>query len=240
MKNAIKKFYEFIGQPLFGRARIVLVVLCVPLVLSFFFPLWNITLDAPQYPHGLYIDIWGHKLEGGNDGQHIEEINTLNHYIGMRTLNEEDFKDLDWIPFAIGIFVILALRVAVIGNVRSLIDLAVLNAYFTLFALGRFVYQLYVYGHDLDPRAPIDIEPFMPVVFGSQKVANFTTSSYPRLGSVFLGIFAIGLWVTVFWHLISGRRAAKRAEELEAEAMTEPAHPSSASGEGAGESANRS
>ena len=110
------------------------------------------------------------------------------------------------------IFVILALRVGVIGTVRSLIDLAVMFSYFTLFALSRFVVQLYTYGHELDPRAPIEIDPFMPVVFGTKKVANFTTHSYPALAGIFLGVFAVGVWGLVFWHLISGRRKAARNE----------------------------
>ena len=36
----------------------------IPLVLSFTQPLWNITLEAPQYPEGLTLDIFLHKLEG--------------------------------------------------------------------------------------------------------------------------------------------------------------------------------
>ena len=60
-----------------------LLLLALPLLLSFLFPLWRISMKAPQYPDGLYMDIWSYQLTGGNDGHDIVEINTLNHYIGM-------------------------------------------------------------------------------------------------------------------------------------------------------------
>ena len=53
---------------------------------AYLFPLWNLTMFAPQYPEGLRLDIYSYKLEGGNDGQDVKEINVLNHYIGMRDL----------------------------------------------------------------------------------------------------------------------------------------------------------
>jgi len=64
------------------------------------------------------VEIHAHKLEGGNNGQHIKEINTLNHYIGMHPIDAHDLAELGWMPFAVGILAILTLRVAAIGNVR--------------------------------------------------------------------------------------------------------------------------
>ena len=46
---------------------------------------------APQYPEGLRLHIYAWKLDGGNHGQDIREINVLNHYIGMRDLQSSDF-----------------------------------------------------------------------------------------------------------------------------------------------------
>src|SRR5687767_14669742 len=100
----------------------MLVASCLFLVLAFFHPPWRISMEAPQYPNGLYLDIWAYTIEGGNDGQHLAEINNLNHYIGMHTIDRAEFADLDWLPFALGILILLTLRVAVVGNVRSLID----------------------------------------------------------------------------------------------------------------------
>lgn len=210
----LSRFFEFLDRPLFGWSRIVLAILVIPLLLAFGEPLWKISMRAPQYPDGLWMDIYMHKVEGGNNGQHIKEINTLNHYIGMHKIDRGELADLDWIPFAVGLLVVLALRCAAIGNVRALIDLAVMTGYITVFAFGRFVYKLYAFGHNLDPTAPLKIKPFTPAIFGTKQVANFTTTSTPQLGSALVGIFATGVIVLLCWHLIAGRRAMLQTERV--------------------------
>jgi hypothetical protein len=173
------QFDRKLGKPLPARSRLVIALLTLPLLLSFFAPLWHINLQAPQYPKGLDLWIYSWKVQGGNDGHDITEINTLNHYIGMHSLDRQSLNDLDWLPFAFGALVLLTLRIAVLGNLRSLIDLTVMVAYFSLFAFGRFIFQLYHFGHDLDPTAPMNVDPFMPPVLGSKQIANFTSSAYP-------------------------------------------------------------
>ena len=223
MRLALDKFYTFLDRPLFGWSRLILLVITIPLVLSFTAPLWRISMQAPQYPKGLYMEIYTHKVDGGNKGQHIAEINTLNHYIGMRKIDRAELADLDWIPFALGLLIVLTLRCAVIGNVRALVDLVVLGSYIGAFAFGRFVYKLYVFGHNLDPDAPLKIKPFTPAIFGRKQIANFSTESYPQMGTVYIGIFFIGLFGVLAWHLIAGRRQAMR--ELTKGAAAAPTAP---------------
>lgn len=214
IKQQLEGFYSFLDRPLFGWSRVALALLVIPLALAVTQPLWRISLRAPQYPDGLWMEIYTHKVEGGNDGQHIKEINTLNHYIGMHKIDRAELSDLDWIPFAIGLLIVLALRCAAIGNVRSLIDLAVLTGYVSVFAFGRFVYKLYVVGHNLDPTAPLKVKPFTPAVFGTKQIANFTTTSMPQLGSLLIGVFATGVIVLLVWHLIVGRSTMLRTERV--------------------------
>jgi hypothetical protein len=202
----LEKFYAFLQKPLLFPTRIILVLLAVPLVFAFTAPLWRISMTAPQYPKGLTMDVYAYKLEGGNEGQDIAEINTLNHYIGMRKLDATAFADLDWIPFALGALVLLTLRCAAIGTVRDLLDLFVMMSYVSVFAFGRFVYRLWVFGHELDPHAPVKVKPFMPVVLGHKTVANFETYSYPQLGSTLMAVFSIGVIVLAVFHLAYGRR----------------------------------
>lgn len=204
-------FHHLLDKPLRGSARLLLALLVIPLALTFTAPIWKIYLVAPQYPQGLSMEIWSYKVEGGDGGQHIQEINTLNHYIGMHRIDRQALSDLDWIPFAIAALAFLALRVAAIGNVRSLVDLAFLASFFSAFSGGRFVYKLYTFGHDLAPDAPVTIDPFMPVVVGTKQIANFTTSSYPLLGSWLLGAFVVGVLAITAWHLLAGRRAPAAA-----------------------------
>lgn len=200
-----------LDAPLDRSVRILVLLLIIPLLLSFTQPLWRISLQAPQYPNGLTMDIYAYKLRGGHDGQDINEINELNHYIGMKKIERAEFADLDWIPFAFGILALLALRVATIGNTRSLVDLSVLTLYVSLFAMARFVYREYVFGHNLDLHAPVRIRPFMPVILGTKQLANFTTRGMPGAGSVFLGIFILGLVAAMIWEFTRGRRTEARS-----------------------------
>ncbi len=214
MKNALDRFYQFLDRPLFGWSRIVLALLVIPIILALGQPLWRISMQAPQYPKGLYLDIYAHTVESGNDNRDLKEINILNHYIGMKTIDRAELSDLDWIPFALVALVLLTLRCAAIGNVRSLVDLAVVTGFIGAFSLFRFVYKLYSYGHNLDPTAPIKVEPFTPAIFGSKQIANFTTSSFPQTGSYLIAVFALGVVALTAWHLIKGRKDAARADLL--------------------------
>lgn len=208
----LDSFYAFLAGPLKLRARVLLALLAVPLALSFTQPLWRISMEAPQYPAGLFMDIYAYTVEGGNGGQHLQEINVLNHYIGMQTLDRAAMSDLDWLPFALGALVIFTLRVAAIGNVSALVDLVVVTGYVSGFAFARFVYTLYVFGHHLKPDAPVKVPGFMPAVLGSKQIANFTTHSWPQAGSYCLLIFAVGIGAVLLWHLVSGRREALAKE----------------------------
>lgn len=209
MRRTAESFWEFLDVPLRTGARLLLVALTLPLLASFAFPLWRISMKAPQYPDGLKMDIYSYKLVGGNDDNDIREINVLNHYIGMHAITREELRDLDWIPFAVIAMALLALRAALLGNVRAIIDLSMIAGYVSVVAFGRFVYMLWEFGHRLDPKAPVKIEPFMPVVIGNKQIANFLTHSMPQLGSVMMGTFTLGVWSITLWYLWVGRRESK-------------------------------
>jgi hypothetical protein len=183
------RFYRSLPEPLATWIRWLLVLSVIPLALGATQRLWTIHFLAPQYPKGLELQVYSYTIAGGNGGQDLREINTLNHYVGMRNLDPAEFADLDFLPFAIGGLVLLALRVAAIGDLRSLLDLAVLTGYFGLFSLGRFVYTLYNYGHHLDPRAPIQMEGFMPPLLGTREIANFAVSSFPGWGTLLISAY---------------------------------------------------
>ncbi len=210
MPGRFWRFYSALGAGLGGRSRLLLVLLLLPLAASFLFPLWQIRMEAPQYPQGLSMDIYAYRLHGGNDGRDIVEINNLNHYIGMRKIDESGIPELGWIPFAFGILALLVLRVAAVGNLRDLIDVSALLTYVTAFFFARFVLMLYRYGHDLDPKAAVTVAPFMPVIVGTKQIANFTTHSHPHLGTLLVGVFSVGLFAIAGWHLAKEWRRPAR------------------------------
>jgi len=191
MKDFLRREHRFLRRPLNLTSRLLLLVAAGAVMAAVFLPLWKIDLVAPQYREGLVIRIYSHKLVGGNGGQDLAEINELNHYIGMKTLAQADFAEMTWLPFVFGIFALLALRAAAIGRMVSLVDLGVLFLYFGAFSMGNFYYRLYSYGHQLDPHAPITIQPFTPVMLGSQKIANFVQTSLPQSGGMILVAFPL-------------------------------------------------
>ena len=211
LRQSLHSFYAFLDRPMFLGARLALAALVIPLCLGFTAPLWKISMVAPQYPGGLYMEIYAHKVDGGHDAHDIVEINELNHYIGMKPIDRAALTDLDWIPFALGLLALLTLRCAAIGNIRSLIDLVVVSGYIASFAFARFIYKLWYFGHSLAPDAPIKLTPFTPAVIGKKQVANFAVESWPQGGTFWITAFLVGLTAITAWHLFAGRRAAVRA-----------------------------
>lgn len=215
MSKSFHAFYEYLEEPLFLWSRVVLALLTIFVVLSFTAPMWQIHMEAPQYPAGLDLYIYSYKVDGGNDGVDIQEISTLNHYIGMRPIDRAALSDLDWIPFLFMFLIILALRTAVIGNIRHLVDVAVMTIYLGMFGFGRMYYKLYTFGHELDPKAPVTVEPFTPVMWGKKQIANFYTEAYPLMGSYYIAMFAAGLVALLMIHLVVGRKRAKASGILD-------------------------
>jgi len=201
-------FNRRLASPLDLGPRLLLAVAALLLAAIYFFPLWNLTMFAPQYPDGLRLDIYSHKLVGGNNDQDIKEINVLNHYIGMRDLVPEDFTEFKWLPFVVGIIALLYLRAAVLGTIGVLLDVLVLNVYFSAFALWSFGYKLYEYGHNLAPTAAVKVDPFMPPVFGFKQLANFQVYSYPTLASYAMGLSTLLVIVAFLWAWRTSRQDA--------------------------------
>ena len=183
----------WLEQTLSSRARLAVLGAGTLLVIALFFPLWRITMFANQFPDGIRLSIYAYKLVGGNGGADLQGINILNHYIGMHEIQAADFVEMKFIPFALGVFLLLGLRTAVFAKVRDLVDLTVLFIYFSAFSFGVFWYRMYSYGHQLSPDAPIKVAPFTPPVLGHQHIANFDVYSTPGVGTVLLVAFALGL-----------------------------------------------
>ena len=200
MEALLEKANVFFDLPLSLRSRIVIVVAAMMVIPTVLLPLYNMTMYSNQFPDGLNLYIYSHKLEGGNPPgrDDLREINTLNHYIGMRPLLESDFSEFNWIPLMVGIFFILALRTVVVGKMANLVDTAVLFMYFGLFSAWSFYNRLYQYGHNLDPTAAVKVPPFTPPLIGSKQLANFLVYSLPGPASYFMVLFFLLLCVAIY------------------------------------------
>jgi copper chaperone NosL len=178
------------------RGRVLLALAAVLLGLSIVFPLWRVTLTAPQYPEGLGLHIWAHTVQGVEPSD-LQNINGLNHYIGMDTIEPDSIPELRVMrPGIIGMAV-LGLLIALSGRRRLLIAWSVALVVAALVGMADFYKWEYDYGHNLDlEHAPIKIPgmSYQPPLIGSKKLLNFTATSWPATGGV-LAIAAVVLGV---------------------------------------------
>jgi copper chaperone NosL len=209
LRNALEGFYAFLEQPIRLWSRLALTTLLVPLSIAFIVPLWVVTITTPQQPDGLWLDVYATRMASGHDGGDLLQINALHQSIGMQTLDARTLGDLDWLPFGLGALALLVLRVAAVGNVRSLVDVAVLVIYFCGFTLARFAHHVHALGHTLSPDAPTKVVPFQPVMFGQQQVGDALVRAGPGSGTYLVAVFACGIVAITGWHLFEGRREAK-------------------------------
>jgi hypothetical protein len=165
-------------------------VIAVALTLQLFlFPLWSITLEAPQYPDGITMYIWINQITG--DTEHtLQNINILNHYIGMKYIEPDSIPELRIFPYIVAAMAALGLFAAAIN--RKWFYLAWFLLFVILAALGIYDFYLweYDYGHNLDPKAMIKIEgmAYQPPLFGRKELLNFIATSYPSTGGILMGI----------------------------------------------------
>ena len=198
MRALIEKSIRFMDIPLEIAPRMLLLAAVLLVLPCYLFPLYDMTMFAPQYPDGLRLHIYSYKLDGGHGGQDVREVNVLNHYIGMKDLDTAEFTEFKWIPFVVGALALLFLRTAVLGKMAHLVDVLVLYVYFGLFSLWSFAYKMYWYGHHLSPTASVKVDAFTPPLFGYKKLANFEVYSYPAAGSYALAAVALVLLAAVY------------------------------------------
>jgi copper chaperone NosL len=210
MSNIFERLTTKLDKHLTLSSRALVFVAVLTLIPTFIVPLWHMTFVAQQYPEGLDLYVYSHDLVGGNKGNDLTEINVLNHYIGMAELEPSDFNELKWIPLVIGLIGVLTLRAATIGSVRSVVDVIVISLYFGGFSMWTFWYKMQYYGANLDPRASVEVEPFMPPIFGYKQVGQFDVWSYPALGSYLFLLFGLLLVAGVLFSWRQPRSGQER------------------------------
>jgi hypothetical protein len=166
------------------------------LVALYFLPLWNITLEAPQYPIPLGMDIYLTKLADTHPND-IQNINLMNHYVGMKEIPEH-LKEFEVFPWVIGFMIIFGLFLTWKRWTPGFLIWFVMMVLLGIAGMYDFYIWEYQYGHNLDPTAAIkfthpDGSPmaYQPPLFGTKTILNFTAHSYPRLGGylLFISIF---------------------------------------------------
>lgn len=161
---------------------------------SMLLPLWALSFNSPVTRHEWKtIMVYG---TGSVDGP-LDVVNKANGYVGLEQIRPADTLALKVIPFVY----ILAAIFIVLGGWRLSVQLTTLLYVLLLLAVPLGIqYWLYIFGHHINPDAPIALEPFTPYVVGSYEVANFMIVTYFHVGYFLLiGSFATSYFVNKMW-----------------------------------------
>jgi copper chaperone NosL len=172
-------------------SKVLLLIVTGLFLGSLYFPMWQIDLDAPQYPEGLNLKLYANKIGGD-----VEIINGLNHYIGMATLHTENFIEFKILPYIIGFFGLFAFATFLIAKRKFVVALFISFILFTILAGVDFYRWNYEYGHNLDPNAAIKVPgmSYQPPLIGYKQLLNFGAYSVPDIG----GWMLIGSGLLIF------------------------------------------
>ncbi|MGB5229187.1 MAG: hypothetical protein WBN55_13055 [Eudoraea sp.] len=184
------------------KASILMIIGPLFLLGLYIFPLWNIMLGAPQYPEPLGMNIYIDGIKGVSEFD-IQNIDGLNHYIGMRKLPKpEEMWEFKTFPLVIGGMVILGVLIGLLGFFEK-ISYNWFMGWFILMSilgvLGMYDFNAWMvdYGTNLDPNAIMKLTnadgtpvSYKPPLFGHVKMLNFDVTSLPSTGAwlMFVGM----------------------------------------------------
>ncbi len=168
-------------------------------------PVWKITIDAPQYPFTLVVEVYSYPRLGGD----WQEVHGLNRYVGFYypdpvliephfDVHHTSIRTPEWVfgPVALAAVALATLYAGLkpegsIAQTLGRVFTAVVV--FGAAAVAWVQYRLYQAGHTLDPDAQLrGVDSFTPPVIGPYEVANLDGFSQPATGGyVALSAFAL-------------------------------------------------
>jgi len=173
-------------------SRILMIVAALVILALFIFPLWSITLEAPQYPRPLSMDIFINKFQDYNPDD-IKNINLMNHYVGMKFI-PETIPEFTIFPIVIGVMSLIGVLIGIFKNHKWFLGWFIVMVILTIAGMVDFYIWERDYGTDLDPNAIMKFEDadgnpmgFQPPFFGSKQILNFIAHSYPGIGAFLMG-----------------------------------------------------
>ncbi|MFD1314607.1 hypothetical protein [Namhaeicola litoreus] len=196
------------------KSKILMIIGSLLLLSLFVFPLWNITLEAPQYPIPLGMDIHINKFTDYHEHD-IKNINLMNHYVGMKYI-PETIPEFKIFPIVIIAMVILGVAIGFSGKYKLYLFWFILMSVLCIAGMYDFYLWEYDYGHDLDPKAIMQFKNpdgspmgFQPPLFGSKDILNFRAHSYPKAGGY---LMFVGISLTFIAFLVGKKEASKKSE----------------------------
>jgi hypothetical protein len=169
-------------------------------------PYWIMRLKAPQYPQGLALRVYLDHVEGD-----VDEVNTLNHYIGVKHIDEGAKLER-----AIGIPAVYLLAgcllLAPFAGRKKLALLAIPAIGFPAGFVLDLAYWMHRLSTELDPHAPVHLKAFSFSLAGDAKVGQFMSHTAFTWGFAFAVVAAIAaLGAVVLREILACRACPHRA-----------------------------
>lgn len=177
------------------------------LLISMFLPYWKLTLIAPQYPEGLKMQAYVNNVTGD-----VDEIDELNHYIGMRPLKEAAVLER-----SASLILITALVLLIFASIYThspfALFLVIPSIFYPVIFLGDMYFWMHNFGMNLNPHAPLSssVKPFVPPILGEGLVGQFRTIATWEIGLILSIAASVLMIVGLFYH----RKAYKPLMEME-------------------------
>jgi copper chaperone NosL len=184
------------GRMMSRLTRMLTAIASLALAGLFVLPLWRVQLVAPQYPEGLGMRI-GLSDVRGTMPTDLDNINGLNHYIGMKHITPSAIPELRYMPWIVAALILLGLIAASVGSRKLLLTWIGGFAVLAVAGLADFWRWEYDYGHNIDFEHAIIKIPgmtYQPPLIGVKQLLNFTAISWPDSGA-WLALAAFGLGV---------------------------------------------
>jgi len=176
-------------------SKVLLLIVAALFIGSIFVPMWQIELNAPQYPEGLVLKLHANKIGGD-----VDIINGLNHYIGMATLHTENFIEFKILPYVFAGFGVISLLLIFMAKRKAVLVFFITYVVFIALAGIDFYRWNYEYGHNLDPNAAIRVPgmAYQPPLLGYKQLLNFGAYSIPDTGGWMLTAAGLLLFAIIF------------------------------------------
>ena len=206
----------------------ILMVAAILLMISMVLPYWSMKFYAPQFPKGLSVYVYVDHIVGGTAND-IQEIDTLNHYLGMPKL--ETGGQLER---SISVVAIIALGFLLLASVFVHNQWAAVFALpaigFPFMFLADLWYILDTFGHSLKPDSALGgaIKPFTPPIFGAGKVGQFSTLAEPQAGLLLAFAAVLVVLVGLYFHRAAYKPIMDARKRLAAGAISVEAQASKA------------
>lgn len=169
--------------------RILILLASVLMIGVYLFPLWSVRLTAPQYPEGLGMQIRINTVEGATEND-LNNINNLNHYIGMKRIEPDAIPELRIMPWIVAAIIVTGLATAALARRKLVYAWTAGFLAIAIIGLIDFWKWEYDYGHHLDNEHAILKIPgmtYQPPLIGAKQLLNFRAVSLPSLGGILAG-----------------------------------------------------